>query len=141
MSVAIPELVQALTHAIEVETAAYRASPDDGPPDEVANAVGAAVNRIERQLLAIPMETVAADMATSGDMDYVQALALSRRRWLIMEGGYAGHEKQAECRLVDLLLRGSRFDDVNMLWHVDGKVRPERPREAEFEALRERGRS
>ena len=67
--------------------------------------------------------------------DYLPALALIRRRWLVMAGEYGDKAKRDECLLVDAALAGHRFDRVPMLWFLPpvGFLH-QRPSDAEFQA-------
>lgn len=126
------ELAKEVIAAITAETAAYQI---DGLSDEDAEAATERVGLAERALLAVPAVDVEAQMLATGDMDFICALALIQRRWLVMEGLYRQQAHAAECRLVDTLLSfADPFGDVPMLWHLDGQKRTERPSDAEFQA-------
>lgn len=129
------ELPALLIEAIAAETVCFRdqagalGNPDPAISDAaqaLADAAIANVNAIERALLDAPTEE-------TGE-DYVRAMALSHKRWLVMEGSFQDANARIECRLVDAILAGTRFDDVPLLWHLSGQPRDERPTDAEFQA-------
>lgn len=135
MMTSIRQTIHDFVSAVEDETAAYTSGGSRGITDGEAEVATDRVIAAERALLAVPLADLHAEMLSNGDLDYVQAVALAHRRWLVMEGGYQSESKQTECRLVDMiLLPGSRIADVPMLWHLSGETRDERPSDAELQA-------
>lgn len=135
MNTEIVKLAKEVRSAIAEETAAYRSAPAVGPSNKDADRVTFRVAAAEKALLSVPADNVEAHMLATGDMDYIHALALLQRRWLVMGGGYQQQVHAAECRLVDTLLSlNDTFGDVPMLWHMDGEPRTDRPSDAELRA-------
>jgi hypothetical protein len=123
--------IEELIAAITAETAAFRTAPKNDEGEAVTNAALDRVMAAKNRLLAVSKQDL-----TKGDgalaTEVALALALLQRRWLVMEGDYQNENQRDECLLVDLLLQGTRFDDVPLLWHVDGKSRYSRPTDAEL---------
>ncbi len=124
----VASAVAELLHALAYEYRTY--SGRDPSEAEAAVATIAAADAVNR-LLDLP---VAEGLQHP---DYLAALALSHRRWLVMEDSYASKHERDACRLVDAVLYGHRFDDIPLLWHVNGEPRATRPTEAEFSAIME----
>lgn len=128
MSYAI-DLIDELVAAIQAETATFRAlQGSEGP--EAEKQTDAAVDRVnaaERALLALPSYLDALPL-------YRQALALSHKRWLVMEGCYQDPNSRGVCRMTDGVIAGTPFDQVPLLWHVSGSPRAERPSDDELQA-------
>ena len=123
----VERLASALVEAIEDETHAFLASDGSDAAQVLTDAAVDRVNAVAQKLLDLPA-------VANGIPKYQMALALNHRRWLIMEGSYADFYDRAECRLVDAALAGCSFDNVNMLWHIKGAFRPNRPSDAELQA-------
>ena len=51
-----------------------------------------------------------------------------------MEGDYQSEHKRDECLMVDLLVHGTRFDAVPLLWHISGEARDSRPSDVELQS-------
>lgn len=132
----INDAAQRVLDAIRAETQVFRhfADDTDGAGDPACDAACGAVGDAVEALLAIPKADVFAHMAASGSMDYVMALALIQRRYLVMEAEYQNIETRPECLLVDLLLEGTTAGNVPLLWHVSGDPRSSRPDDAELQA-------
>jgi hypothetical protein len=125
--------IEELIAAITAETDAFRTAPNNDEGEAITNAALDRVMAAKYALLAVPKQELTKENGTLAT-DMALALALLHRRWLVMEGDYQCENQQDECRLVDLLLHGTRFDDVPLLWHIDGKTRCSRPTDAELQA-------
>lgn len=135
----ISELIDAYVRAVEAETTAYlaaAASDEEGkaerrPENKVLDAAASASTDLaiaaERALLSISKDEVYAETDSTGDFDYVQALALASKRWLVMNGSYFDKSEQTICRLVDMVLDQSRYDQVPLLWNIDGVTTATQP--------------
>jgi hypothetical protein len=122
-------LLAKLVHAIEAETAAYRAAAiaNSLDADDLAEAASGVVMDVHAEVLALPV---------SASRDYQIALALYRRWIFVSENLYADPNHRTECRLVDTVLAGTPYDHLPMLWHLNGKPWPRRPTEDEFARAR-----
>ena len=126
----IDRIIAYMVAAFATETSVYfEFDGDDSPEaeqrcDEATTKASAAAER----LLDLPK-------AEALSPDYLPALALIRRRWLVMAGEYGDKAKRDECLLVDAALAGHRFDRVPMLWFLPpvGFLH-QRPSDAEFQA-------
>jgi hypothetical protein len=132
------DLPRLLREAIAAETACFRAEHGDHSEASEARTTAALdkVLAVHSALLAVPVEQPLLALELNGCMEHLLALALFRKRWLVMEGAYADPADASECRMVDLLLAGTAFDAVPLLWHLNGEPCDERPSAAEFEAAR-----
>jgi hypothetical protein len=122
----VQSAIQHMVAVFEAETDAYLAG--DSLPDEVANEATNRAAEAADAVLDLPKEQAFASP------DYVPALALIRRRWLVMEGSYDKRHDRDECLLVGAVLAVHRFNNVRLLWHIRGESRASRPGDAEFQA-------
>ncbi len=122
----IDALVEQLAQAIRLETAAYRLTPDN---EAALAAAGAAVSDCRDALLAVPADDLSALDDNGYGYNYRLGLALATRRDLIMEGDYSSPwpDARLQCRLVDTLLAGTKYDALPMLWHINGEPLDQRP--------------
>jgi hypothetical protein len=95
-------------------------------PEELANSLTIAAHGAANAVLDLP--------PTAGHPDYLPALALIQRRWLVMDGRYTDSDGRGECLLVDAALSNHRFDAVPLLWHIHGTEWPTRPSNVELQA-------
>lgn len=129
------EAIMELIDAVTAETHAFRTAPSDKAGQKITDAAVVRVMAAESALLSFDKAAIEADIDATGDMDYMRALALAKRRWLVMEGLYESAEDHADCLLLDLILGDSEpFNSVPLLWHISGKPRDERPTDAELQA-------
>ena len=123
----IEALAATLIDAIEAETRAWRAHDGSAASHDFAEAALKRVTDIEKKLIA-------ASPGATRVPKFQRALALLQRRWLVLEGSYSNYCHRAECRFVDAVLAGSSFDNVSMLWRINGEYRDARPSDAELQA-------